>query len=146
VKVKKSSGILNFLIIALGFIFIFKAILELLAILGILVPTILQDFISDIGSAAALSIFGGQGLVSIVLGLWCIIAGFGMFKEAEWAMGQALVILSIMVVMGIPSILGWITNPASFDVMYWPNYIILASFIIGVIGFIWLLATRRRYA
>lgn len=144
-KVKSSNKLLNLLLIILGLLFIFRAVLDFLLWAGLIVPDFLEDFTTDLGSAAALSIFGSQGLISIALGFWSIVAGIGMFKEEEWAMGQALVILSIMVISGISPIISWITNPASFDVEYWPNYIILTAFVVGLIGFIWLLFTRKRY-
>ena len=114
-KVKESSGILNILMIVIGLIFIFKSILELLAWAGIYVPPVFEAIITD---GSALSIFGSLGLISIALGFWCIVAGIGMFREAEWAMGQALVVLSIMVITGISPIISWIQNPASFDVEF----------------------------
>lgn len=142
-KVKESSVVLNILMIVIGLIFIFKSILELLAWAGVIVPDV---FIPILDEAAALSIFGSLGLISIALGFWCIVAGIGMFREAEWAMGQALVVLSIMVITGVSPIITWIQNPASFDVGYWPNYITIIAFLVGIFGFIWLLITRKRYA
>jgi hypothetical protein len=68
-----------------------------------------------------------------------------MFGEQEWAMGQALVVLSIMAMTSVSPIIGWIANPASFDAAYWPNYITIGAFVIGVLGFFWLLFTRKRY-
>jgi hypothetical protein len=139
-KVKSSSTILNLLLIILGLLFIFMAVLSFLLLAGIIVPEFLEGLTSG-----ELSIFGSQGFISIALGFWSIVAGIGMFREEEWAMGQALVILSIMVISGISPIFTWITNPLLFDIEYWPNYITLIAFIGGIIGFVWLLITRRRY-
>ncbi|MHA1913658.1 MAG: hypothetical protein ACW986_06030 [Promethearchaeota archaeon] len=133
-KVKGSSGLFNILLFAIGIIFIFKGVIEFLPLIGILPP--------PIGIELG---FTGQWLLSVVVGLWCVISGIGMFKEAEWAMGQALVLLSIMVVITISQILSWIINPATIDWTYWPNYITLVAFSLGVFGMIWLLATRKRY-
>jgi hypothetical protein len=144
-KVKTSSKVLNLLLILIGLLFIFRAVLDFLLVAGIFVPAFLSSFVSELGSSATLTIFGSQGLISIALGFWSVVAGVGMFKDEEWAMGQALVILSIMVISGISPIISWITNPMSFDIEYWPNYITLAAFIVGLIGFIWLLATRKRF-
>ncbi len=139
-KVKSSSSVLNLLLIILGLLFIFMAVLSFLLATGIIVP----DFLSELGSEE-LSIFGSQGFISIALGFWSIVAGIGMFREEEWAMGQALVILSIMVISGISPIFTWITNYWLFDIEYWPNYITIIAFVGGIIGFIWLLVTRKRY-
>ena len=142
-KVKSSSSILNILIIAVGVIFLFRAIIDFLTLGGLILPEILADWGSAVGGVAAL---GGQGLVSLVLAFWCIVAGFAMFKEAEWAMGQALVVLSLMVVVSIPTVISWIATPDIFDYKYWPNYIVILAFLMGVFGFIYLLITRKRFA
>ncbi|MEJ2249752.1 MAG: hypothetical protein P8Y70_12960 [Candidatus Lokiarchaeota archaeon] len=146
-KIKTSNTLLNLLLIVMGCLFIFRAILDFLSLTGLagIVPQLLSDLTSELGSSAAFTVLGSQGLISIVLGFWSIVAGIGMFKEEKWAMGQALVILSIMVVSVIFSIIDWIINPLSFKIDFYPNYITLAIFIVGVIGFIWLLITRKRY-
>jgi len=141
-KVKSSSSILNILIIFVGVIFLFRAIIDFLTLAGLFLPEILADWEGAVGGVAAL---GGQGLVSLVLSFWCIISGFFMFKEAEWAMGQALVVLSIMVATGVAPIIGLILDPASFNLGDISSIINLVAFIVGTVGFIWLLITRRRF-
>ena len=141
-KVKSSSSILNILIIAVGGIFLFRAIIDLLTLFGLILPEILEDWGGAVGGVAAL---GGQGLVSLVLAFWCIVAGIAMFKEAEWAMGQALVVLSIMIATGVAPLIGLIMDPASFSWTDISGIINLVAFIVGAVGFIWLLVTRRRY-
>ena len=145
VKKKDSNELLNIVMIILGLIFLFKGIMDFLAWGGIVVPSWLSDFATDPDLAAALTMFGSQGLISIALGFWCLVAGIGMFREEEYALGIGLVVLSLMAITGVTSVIGWVTNLASFDLAYWPNYIILAAFIIGVLGFLWLLATYKRY-
>jgi hypothetical protein len=141
-KVKSSSSILNILIIAVGGIFLFRAIVDFLTLAGLILPEMLAEWNLAVGGVAAL---GGQGLVTLVLAVWCIVAGLGMFKEAEWAMGQALVVLSIMVATGVAPLIGLIMDPASFSWGDISGIINLVAFIVGVVGFIWLLVTRRRY-
>jgi len=141
-KVKQSNTILNVLIIAVGAIFLFRAIILILASFGVVFPEFIDDLIGSIAGVAAL---GSQGVVSLVLAFWCIVCGLGMFKEAEWAMGQALVVLSVTVATTIDSVITLITNPASFDFTDISGWINLIAFIVGVVGFIWLLLTRRRY-
>jgi hypothetical protein len=140
-KVKSSSTILNLLIIAVGAIFLFRAIIDFLTLFGIF-PDILLEWSTAFGGVAAL---GGQGLVTLVLAFWCIVSGIFMFKEAEWAMGQALVVLSIMVATGVAPIYSLISNPGSFSWSDISGIINIVAFIVGVVGFIWLLVTRRRY-
>lgn len=139
-KKKDSNELLNFLMIIIGGLFIFKAITDFLAWANIIpLPSWLT--LGD----EALSMFGGQGIISILLGFWCLVSGIGMFREEEYAMGIGLVVLSIMAAVGITAIVGWITSPGSFDAAYWPNYVTIAATAIGVLGFIWLLFTYKRY-
>lgn len=144
-KKKDSNELLNFIMIILGLLYLFKGVMDFLAWGGIIVPSWLSNFGSNPDIAAALTVFGSQGLISIALGFWCLVAGIGMFREEEYALGMGLVVLSIMVVQGVTALIGWATNPATFDLTYWPNYIIIAAFIIGVLGTFWLLFTYKRY-
>ncbi len=143
-KVKDSNELLNVIMIILGLLFLFKGVMDFLAWGGIIVPSWL-DITTTPEVAAALTMFGSQGLISIALGFWCLVAGIGMFREEEYAMGIGLVVLSLMALSGVSSVIGWITNPISFDLVYWPNYIVLGAFIVGLVGFIWLLFTYKRY-
>lgn len=143
-KVKTSSKLLNLLLIIIGLLFIIRVVLDFLSLFGV-IPEFLGDISAIIGSSEAITIFGSQSLISLAMGFWAIVAGIGLFKDEEWAMGQALVILSIMVISGISPIFGWITNPTSFDIYSISMYITLSTFIIGLVGFIWLLVTRKRY-
>ncbi len=135
-KKKDSNELLNILMIIIGLVFVVKAILEFLTWAGIL-P--ISWAITD----AVLSVFAAQGIISLLLGFWCLVSGIGMFREEEYAMGMGLVVLSIMGASGIMTMIGWIGG--SFDAAYWPNYIIIAATAIGVLGFIWLLFTYKRY-
>jgi hypothetical protein len=144
VKKKDSNELLNTLLIIIGLLFIWQAIMRFLAWAGIIIPPWISNLGTDVGST--LTFFGTQGLISAIIGFWAIVAGIGMFREEEWAMGQGLVVLSIMAVTSFSTILGWITTPASFDATYWPNYITMVAFVLGVVGFFWLLFTRKRYS
>ncbi|MFX1501443.1 MAG: hypothetical protein ACFFDH_10825 [Promethearchaeota archaeon] len=140
-KKKDSNELLNILMIVIGLLFVFKAVMEILAWAGIYQPA----WLTDPALEGALSIFGGQSIVSLLLGFWCLISGIGMFREEEYAMGMGLVVLSIMAAVGIMAIVGWITVPGTFDAAYFVNYIIIAAAVIGVLGFFWLVFTYKRY-
>ncbi|GAH03602.1 unnamed protein product [marine sediment metagenome] len=140
-KVKSSSSILNILIIAVGAIFLFRAAILIIASFGVVFPEFIDEIIKSIAGVAAL---GSQGVISLVLAFWCIISGIALFKEAEWAMGQALVVLSVTVATTVESVITIILNPASFDFTDISGWINLIAFVIGVVGFIWLLVTRRK--
>ena len=137
-KKKDSNELLNILMIIIGALFVLVGIINILAWAGISVGFDL----SDPAIQAALTILGPSGIVSIVLGFWCLVSGIGMFREEEYAMGMGLVVLSVMAVQTLSIMLSWggttwYTN--------WINYIILVAFIIGTVGFFWLLFTYKRY-
>lgn len=142
-KEKDSNELLNILLIIIGVLFLVLAISQFLAWAGIGVPTWITDLAAEAGPA--LTFFGTQGLISIVLGIWAIIGGIGMFREEEYALGISLVVLSIMAVTSIAPVIGWIVTPASFDAAYWGNYVTIGALVIGVLGFLWLLFTYKRY-
>ncbi|MGB5913091.1 MAG: hypothetical protein WBH31_18010 [Promethearchaeia archaeon] len=137
-KKKDSNELLNILMIIIGALFLLMGIINLLAWAGIS----LGIDLSDPAVVAALSILGPSGLVSAILGFWCIVAGIGMFGEEEWAMGQALVVLSIMAVQTLSIMLSWFGTTWYSN---WVNYIYLVAFFLGAVGFFWLLFTRKRY-
>ncbi|MFW9773644.1 MAG: hypothetical protein ACFFEO_15950 [Candidatus Thorarchaeota archaeon] len=138
VKKKDSNELLNILMIIIGALFVFVGIVNLLAWWGI--P--LGIDLSHPAIQAALTILGSSGLVSALLGFWCIVSGIGMFREQEYAMGMGLVVLSIMAVQTLSIMLSWFGTEWWVN---WINYIILVAFFIGTIGFFWLIFTYKRY-
>lgn len=143
-KEKDSNELLNILMIIIGIMFVLKGIFELMASIGLLVPDWIGNLAAGANTAAALSMFGAQGMISSILGFWCLVAGIGLFREEEYALGMGLVVLSIMGIMGVSTMVGWFTG-ATFDFAYWPNYITIIATIVGIIGFFWLLVTYKRY-
>ena len=133
-KAKDSNELLNWLLIIIGLLYVVQAVMQFLAWAGL--PLAIPAWLTE---ASAIQLFGSQGLLSIVLGVFAIVAGIGMFKEEEYAMGMAFVVLAIMAVQGIASLL------SGFDAAYWGSWLVLVSAIIGVFGFIWLLFTYKRY-
>ena len=148
-KTKQSSAILNILMILIGLFFLSKGVLEFLTWMNIIpLPVWLQSIYEKVNSkdlSSALSFLGTQGIVTAILGFWALIAGILMFGEQESGWGMAVVILSMIVVMGIATIITWIITPASFDLTYWPNWITLLTVIVGLFSFIYLLMTKKRY-
>jgi uncharacterized membrane protein len=138
VKTKDSNELLNILMIIIGAIFVLAGIVNLLAYFGISLGLDL----SNPAIQEVLTILGPSGFVSIILGFWCLVSGIGMFREQEYAMGMGLVVLSIMAVQTLLIMIGWTGTEWWTN---WLNYIILVAFIIGVLGFFWLLFTYRRY-
>ena len=137
-KKKDSNELLNILMIIIGLLFVLVGIINILGWAGISVGFDL----SNPAIEAALTILGPSGLVSIVLGFWCLISGIGMFREEEYAMGMGLVVLSVMAVQTLSIMLSWGGTTWWTN---WINYIIIVAFIIGAVGFFWLLFTYKRY-
>ncbi|MFX1287507.1 MAG: hypothetical protein ACFFFY_02960 [Promethearchaeota archaeon] len=137
-KKKDSNELLNILMIIIGGLFILMGIINILAWAGISVGFDL----SNPAIQAALTILGPSGLVSVVLGFWCLVSGIGMFREQEYAMGMGLVVLSVMAVQTLSVMLSWMGTEWWTN---WINYIILIAFIIGAVGFFWLIFTYKRY-
>jgi len=148
--VKQSSTILNIIMIILGIFFLAKGILEFFIWLNLIpAPLWLERIYNSLkgqDAANALAFLGPQGIVSATLGFWSLIAGILLFKEQESGWGMALVILSTITLIGISIIITWITVPGSLDFNYWPNWITILSVLIGFVGFIYLLFTKKRYS
>ena len=138
IKKKDSNELLNILMIVIGVIFVLVGVINLLAYFGISLGLDL----SNPGFQTVLTILGPSGLVSIVLGFWCLVSGIGMFREEEYAMGMGLVVLSVMAVQTLLIMLSWMGTEWWTN---WINYIIMVAFIIGALGFFWLLFTYKRY-
>ncbi|MFX1495170.1 MAG: hypothetical protein ACFFBZ_12865 [Promethearchaeota archaeon] len=134
---KESSALLNIIVIILGAYFLFLAVIQTLAMVGITIalPPEVAYFAGLLGS--------GSMLVSYVLGFWAFIAGFGLFKEQEWAMGIALVVLSLMAVVSLSYLLPLLSIPNWYAA--WTSWVYIVALVISVIGFVYLLITRRRY-
>jgi hypothetical protein len=147
---KQSSLLLNILMIIIGLFFFSKGVLEFLTWIKVIpFPDWLTTVFTSLESrdlGGAISFLGTQGIVSATLGFWALIAGFLMFGEQESGWGMALVILSIMVIMGAATIMTWILNPKTLVFTYWPNWVTMVTVVIGLFGFIYLLVTKKRYS
>jgi len=144
-ELPESNTILNLILIAVGIIFLIQGIVMVLGWAGISAPDWLQTLGGATGGEAALALFGQNSLITLVLGVWCFIAGVGLFQEQEWAWGQSLVVLSIIITNGVGSLIGWITA-GTFEIANLLTWITLISFGLSIVAFVYLLATKKRYA
>ncbi|MBD3195540.1 MAG: hypothetical protein GF317_10820 [Candidatus Lokiarchaeota archaeon] len=141
-EVKDSNELLNIILILLGLFYIFLAVLDFLAWAGI--PLALPAWVTASDASQEIQgLLGSQGLVTIALGVFAVVAGIGMFKEEEWALGIALVVLVIIVINSVSELLGFITTSEWW--LNWINYISIGALVIGVLGFLWLVFTTERY-
>jgi hypothetical protein len=142
-EVKDSNELLNIILILLGGFYVFLAIVDFLTWAGF--PLALPPEITGGAASSQLqAILGSQGLITITLGVFAIIAGIGMFREEEWALGIGLVVLAIISVNSVADLIGIIGAGGSWWLV-WVNYITIVALIIGVVGFFWLVFTTERY-
>ncbi|MHA1268431.1 MAG: hypothetical protein ACTSPY_01470 [Candidatus Helarchaeota archaeon] len=89
------------------------------------------------------------GWTELAIGVWGIIGGIGLIKDQEWGWGISLVVLSIVIVKTITNvisgILAAIADPLNVmaTISFW---VYLVPFIIAVVGIIYLLLTKHKYA
>ena len=137
---KQSSKLLNSLLIIIGVIILIQGVINLLLSFFVEVPEWLLTTLETTHDAQGS--VGAIGWMNIGLGIWAIISGISMFAEEEWAMGQALVILSLI---GLNTIPAAINNILADAWNYLFTYIYLLGALIGVVGLFYLLITGRRY-
>lgn len=140
---KDSNELLNILLILLGLFYVFLAITDFLAWAGIDIPFLTSWATGEV-STEIQSVLGSQGLVTITLGIFALISGIGMFREEEWALGMALVVLAIIAVNAVSDLIGLVSAGGEFltALDFWLTIIAL---IIAVVGFFWLVFTTERY-
>ncbi len=144
-KKKQSSTILNLLLIIFGAIFVFIGVISILTgTFGITLPAWLLSTYAALGDPAVLALLGSAGWMTIALGVWAVIAGIAMFAEEEWAMGQALVILSLMAINSIPAVVAeFMSGMVNWGSVFLWVYLVVA--LVSVAGFVYLLITSKRY-
>ena len=133
---KDSNELLNILMMLLGGLFLFLGVVNMLSYFEISLglPAEFDQMLSSLGAFWS---------VMMVVGFFGLISGIGMFKEEEWAMGQALVVLPVMVTVSISQILLAIVYADWYKA--WINFLPIITVVIGILGFFWLLMTRKRY-
>ena len=147
-EVKDSNELLNIFMIIIGAIFIFQGINFYFPQLFGWLPAeamAIFDGTGD-GTAAFKALLGANALMQFVLGIWCFIAGIGMFQEQEWAWGMSLVLLSVIIVTTggniITSFVNW-TQSNLTSIPFWISFVAVAF---SALGILWLLGTKDRYA
>jgi hypothetical protein len=87
---------------------------------------------------------GVLGTSNIILGVFALLAGIGLFQEQEWAWGMGLMVLTFIVANTIQTIISTIAG-GSFSVANLGFWLQIISLAFAVLGIPWLLATKARY-
>ncbi|TXT66343.1 MAG: hypothetical protein BAJALOKI3v1_30001, partial [Promethearchaeota archaeon] len=78
-EVKDSNELLNIILILLGAFYVFLAVVDFLTWAGIDLA-LPPEITGGAASTQLQAILGSQGLITITLGIFAIIAGIGMFR------------------------------------------------------------------
>ncbi|MBN1413310.1 MAG: hypothetical protein JW969_20885 [Spirochaetales bacterium] len=147
---KESSFIVNLILIFFGLTALLKGIFDLLIWMKILtIPEWMQSLYEYTASRSAGNIFhvlGIEEIVNTMLGFWALITGLSLFRHNRSSWGMALVILSTQAGISLYRVINWFSVPDSFDIMFWPNWIVMVSGLLALLGFFWLLLTRKSYS
>ncbi len=90
---------------------------------------------------------GATSYLYIGIGAWGIIGGIGLIKDQEWGWGISLMTLSLVIIaFGADIITNFIAAVQTAD---WSNitmWVELAALIIAIVGIVYLLMTKEKYA
>ncbi|TFF85945.1 MAG: hypothetical protein EU551_02980 [Promethearchaeota archaeon] len=117
----------------------------------IVVTGLLATFGIDITGLLPLgsSVIVTQGLLELLIGAWGIIGGIGLIKDQEWGWGISLVILTVVILKTITQVINGIINlitdplATAMEFLFWLYFV---PFVVAVVGIIYLLATKYKYA
>ena len=143
-KSKQSSTILNLLVIIIGVVFAFLGVATILIGYGVGLPSWLASVYATLGDPAVLALLAAGAWTTAGIGIWAIIAGIFLFKEEEWAMGQTLVVLSLMALNSIP----WVISEFMATPIVWGSvflWVYLVVSVVSIVGFFYLVFTAKRY-
>ncbi|HME54855.1 MAG TPA: hypothetical protein VKM55_21805 [Candidatus Lokiarchaeia archaeon] len=152
-EVKQSSLVFDIIIIIMGAIAVMLGVMYYvfygvvwLGYAGIAAPSwwpftgaATTNFVTSFGGAAMLP-----------LGIWTLIAGFGLVREKAWAVGVLFVCFTlILFTAGLGTVQSiWAAFQAKELTAYalvWANWVPIILCLVALIGFIYLLATHKRY-
>jgi hypothetical protein len=88
--------------------------------------------------------------VLVPIGFWMFIGAFGLAKEKDWALGVSFVCLTTILYQSAKAFIDFVTwaisqIPSVHWVTNWATWVLLILVIFSAIGFIYLLATHKRY-
>jgi len=86
------------------------------------------------------------GYIYLAIGAWGIIGGIGLIKDQEWGWGISLVVLSSVIVAFLADVVSAIMTMALFATFDLVIIIKLVAIIIAIVGIVYLLLTKEKYA
>jgi hypothetical protein len=146
-EVKQSSLVFDIIIIIIGAIAILLGVTSYVFSNAIISQPSWWPFT---GQATADFVQTLGGTILLPLGVWVLISGFGLVREKAWALGSLFVCFTlILYTAGVGLVEGlWVAfqgHGLTAYAMVWANWVVIILVAIAFIGFIYLLATHKRY-
>jgi len=142
-KGKGGSWLYGFILMGLGILVIALGLLDLLNYNEV------AGFLTDNGFADLALMIAIPGVVNFVIGLFSVIAGFGLIIDQEWAWGISMLILCYSTVMGAVYAFQQTASISVNPSNVWSLPIISISIvviIISIAGLLYLGLTKYKYA
>lgn len=142
-KGKGGSWLFGFVLMAGGVLILVLGVLDLLNY------NFIWNYISDIVGSEVAGMIPLAGVTNFVIGIFAVIAGYGLIVDQEWAWGISMLILAYTGVQAVVYIatntLPIITNPSDLlaSASFWVGIVVL---IISIAGLIYLGLTKYKYA
>ncbi|NVM28791.1 MAG: hypothetical protein HWN65_08105 [Candidatus Helarchaeota archaeon] len=138
-----SNELLNIFLIVLGCLtivyginYLFPGLIPGFADIVLALGPEALSFISTLGTV--------MGWTLLILGIFALLAGIGMFQEQEWAWGMALMVLTFIIANTLATVIGYFGGGVQWWTS-WGAWLQIVSLVFAVIGIPWLLATKARY-
>jgi len=143
-EVKQSSLLLDIIIIIIGAISLMLGIVYYIELyLTSLITMPAWWPFTGPATATFIKILGGG--TTLPIGVWVFIGGLGLVREKGWALGVMFVCFTLIIVNGLVGVVtGLIADPMTF-ILLWANWVAIILVVVAAIGFIYLLATSKRY-
>ncbi len=142
-KGEGGSWLYGFILMGSGIIIIVLGMLELLNY------TFVYNLLVSAGQEQYAALMPIGGVMNFVVGMFAIVAGFGLIIDQEWAWGMSMLILVFNIILSVVNIIQ--TNliievspsePYSIAILG----VSIALIIVSIVGLIYLGLTKYRYA
>ncbi|MHA1270039.1 MAG: hypothetical protein ACTSPY_09665 [Candidatus Helarchaeota archaeon] len=142
-KGKGGSWLYGFILMAGGIMMLILGMVDLMGY------NFIYNYLVSVGYSDIASSLPVAGVMNFVVGVFAIIAGYGLIIDQEWAWGIAMFILVYATIQSIVYIiqnyLSYLTSPSLLlaQTMFWVSIVIV---IVAIAGLIYLGLTKYKYA